>query len=166
MSQSSPFTHLNASGQAHMVDVTGKDVTLREASAYGFVRCSEPIMAALSAGEVPKGDALAVARIAGIAAAKETSRLLPLAHPIPVYSCEVDLDLVDDGVVIGSRVRTVERTGIEMEALTAVTVAALNLIDMVKGIDRLVSIEDVHVLSKSGGRSGCWVHPRHRGEDL
>ena len=113
-------------------------------------------MASLRDGTVPKGDALAVARVAGIQAVKRTPDLIPLAHPIAVHAVEVDLAVVDDGVEIAATVRTADRTGIEMEALTAVTVAALALIDMVKAVDRHARITDVRVTAKSGGRSGDW----------
>ena len=151
--------HLNSAGQAHMVDITGKQPTVRQARARAFVQCSPKIMAALRAGEVPKGDALAVARIGGIAASKRTPLLLPLAHPIGVHYCAVDIRLAEDGVEILATCRTADRTGIEMEALTAASVAALNLIDMVKGVDKMVSIRECYVLEKRGGRSGTWVRP-------
>lgn len=154
-----PLPHLNSAGQARMVDITGKQPTVRQARARAFVQCSPKIMAALRAGEVPKGDALAVARIGGIAASKRTPLLLPLAHPIGVHYCAVDIRLAEDGVEILATCRTADRTGIEMEALTAASVAALNLIDMVKGVDKMVSIRECYVLEKRGGRSGTWVRP-------
>lgn len=153
------FTHLDERGQAKMVDISGKKPGVREAQAEGFVRCSPAILAALKDQTVPKGDALAVARIAGISATKSTAQLLPLAHPIAIHHCAVELNLVQDGVQINATVRTADRTGIEMEALTAVTVAALALIDMVKGIDKLVSIERCYITRKVGGRSGTWERP-------
>jgi cyclic pyranopterin phosphate synthase len=152
----SEFTHLDASGRARMVDVTAKPVTVRSATAEGFVRCPETVVAALRSGEVPKGDALAVARIAGIAAAKRTPDLLPLAHVIGVHGVVVDLAVVDDGVAIEATVRAADRTGVEMEALTAVSVAALAVVDMVKGLDKRVEIVSVRLTAKSGGRSGDW----------
>lgn len=151
------FTHLDDSGHARMVDVTAKAPTVRSATAAGFVRCSAPVVAALRSGSVPKGDVLAVARIAGIAAAKATPQLLPLAHVIGVHGVVVDLEIRDSGVAISATVRTADRTGVEMEALTAVTVAALNVVDMVKGLDKATSIEYVRITAKSGGRSGDWV---------
>lgn len=154
-----PFTHLDDAGHARMVDVTGKQPTVREATAAGRVRCSAAVLAALRDGGVPKGDAFAVARVAGIAGAKRTAELLPLAHVIGVHGVRIDLVLADDGVEITATVRTADRTGVEMEALTAVSVAALALVDMVKGIDRTTSITDVRLLAKSGGRSGPWVRP-------
>ncbi len=150
------FTHLDEAGQARMVDVSGKDVTVRTASAEGFVRCPEGVVALLRSGGVPKGDVLAVARIAGIAGAKRTPELLPLAHVIGVHGVEVDAEVVDSGVALRATVRAADRTGVEMEALTAVSVAALAVVDMVKGVDRRVEIEHVRVVAKSGGRSGEW----------
>jgi cyclic pyranopterin phosphate synthase len=139
-----------------MVDVSGKQVTARQASAKGRVLLSAAAVAALREGNVPKGDALAVARVAGIQAVKRTPDLIPLAHPIAVHAVEVDLEVVDEGVQIAATVRTADRTGIEMEALTAVSVAALTVIDMVKAVDRHARITDVRVTAKSGGRSGDW----------
>ncbi len=150
------LTHVRPDGSAHMVDVSGKDVTARVATAAGRVLLSQAAVAALRDGTVPKGDALAVARIAGIQAVKRTPELVPLAHPIAVHGVEVDLTVADDGVDITASVRTADRTGIEMEALTAVSVAALGLIDMVKSVDRHARITDVRVTAKSGGRSGDW----------
>jgi len=140
-----------------MVDVTEKEVTVRTASAEGFVRLAASTVLALRDGAVPKGDALAVARIAGIAAAKRTPDLIPLCHPIALHAVSVELEVQDDGVAIAATVRTADRTGVEMEALTCVTVAALALIDMVKALDRAATITDVCVVSKSGGRSGTWT---------
>ncbi len=150
------FTHLDDRGQARMVDVTAKQPTVREATAIGQVACSPTVVAALRDGTVPKGDALAVARIAGIAAAKRVPDLLPLAHVIGVHGVMVDLELIDEGVTIRATVRTADRTGVEMEALTAVTVAALAIIDMVKGVDRSARIVECRIVAKSGGRSGDW----------
>ena len=153
------FTHLDESGRARMVDVTAKAPTVRAATARGFVRCSPGVIAALRDGSVPKGDVLAVARIAGIQAAKRTPDLLPLAHIIGVHGAAVELDIVDDGVEIEATVRTADRTGVEMEALTAVSVAALAIVDMVKGLDKATSIENVRITAKEGGRSGSWTRP-------
>jgi cyclic pyranopterin phosphate synthase len=141
------------------VDVSAKQVTVREASAAGRVLLSSTAIDALREGNVPKGDALAVARIAGIQAVKRTPELIPLAHPIAVHAVEVEVTVADDGVDITATVRTADRTGIEMEALTAVSVAALALIDMVKAVDKHARIMDVRVTAKSGGRSGDWVEP-------
>ncbi|SMO79777.1 cyclic pyranopterin monophosphate synthase MoaC [Propioniciclava tarda] len=152
-----PFTHLDGAGQARMVDVTAKTPTVRAATAAGSVRCSPETVALLRDGSVPKGDVLAVARVAGIAGAKKTPELLPLAHIIGVHGVTVDLTITDAGVDIVATVRTADRTGVEMEALTAVAVAALNVIDMIKGRDRGAHIADVRLLAKEGGRSGTWT---------
>ena len=152
-----PFTHLDAAGSARMVDVTAKQPTVRAATAAASVRVAPEVVGLLRSGEVPKGDVLAVARIAGIQAAKKTPELLPLAHVIGVHGCTVDLEVVDDGVEIHTTVRTADRTGVEMEALTAASVAALAVIDMVKGLDRSAHIENVVLLAKEGGRSGSWT---------
>lgn len=151
------FTHLDAAGQARMVDVTAKEPTVRAATARGRVVCAPEVVSMLRDGTVPKGDVLAVARIAGIAAAKRAPDLLPLAHVIGVHGVVVDLQLVDDGVEVEATVRTADRTGVEMEALTSVSVAALSVIDMVKGTDRSAHLADVRLVRKEGGRSGTWV---------
>jgi cyclic pyranopterin phosphate synthase len=153
------LTHIDESGHARMVDVSGKDVTARQARATGRVLLSAAAIAALRAGEVPKGDALAVARIAGIQGAKRTPDLVPLCHPIAVHSVTVDLTVADDAVLIEAIVRTADRTGVEMEALTSVTVAALAMIDMVKAIDPAAVISDVRVEEKTGGKTGRWQRP-------
>jgi cyclic pyranopterin monophosphate synthase len=151
------FSHLDESGAARMVDVSAKEVSARTATATGFVRLSAECVAALRAGNVPKGDALAVARIAGIQAAKRTPDLVPLCHPIAIHGVTVDLTVQDDGVAISAQVRTADRTGVEMEALTAVSVAALTLYDMIKAVDPAARIDDVRVLRKEGGKTGSWV---------
>jgi cyclic pyranopterin monophosphate synthase len=153
------LTHVDERGQARMVDVSDKDVTVREASARGLVLLGAAAVGALRDGSVPKGDALAVARVAGLQAAKKTPDLVPLAHPIAVHGVVVDLNVVDAGVEISATVRTADRTGVEMEALTCVVVAALALVDMVKAVDRTARITDVRVVAKSGGRSGDWTAP-------
>lgn len=153
------FPHLDSAGRAHMVDVTAKSPTVRTATARGFVRCSADVVAALRDGTAPKGDVLAVARIAGIQAAKSTATLLPLAHVIGVHRASVELDITDEGVEIEATVGTADRTGVEMEAITSVSVAALAVVDMIKGLDRAVVIENVRIVAKSGGRSGDWVRP-------
>lgn len=150
------LTHVRKDGTAHMVDVSAKEVTARVAEARGRVLLSAKAIDALRAGNVPKGDALAVARIAGIQAAKRTPDLVPLAHPIAVHAVAVELTVADDGVDIVAEVRTADRTGIEMEALTCVAVASLALIDMVKAVDKHARITDVRVTAKTGGRSGDW----------
>ncbi|MFJ6654254.1 cyclic pyranopterin monophosphate synthase MoaC [Microbacterium sp. NPDC091313] len=153
------FPHLDTAGRAHMVDVTGKTPTVRSATARGFVRCSSEVVAALLDGTAPKGDVLAVSRIAGIQGAKQASSLLPLAHVIGVHRASVELEVTAEGVEIEATVGTADRTGVEMEALTAVSVAALAIVDMIKGLDRGTVIEDVRIVSKSGGRSGDWTRP-------
>ncbi|MDT0181140.1 cyclic pyranopterin monophosphate synthase MoaC [Microbacterium sp. ARD31] len=153
------FPHLDSAGRAHMVDVTAKSPTVRTATARGFVRCSAEVVAALRDGTAPKGDVLAVARIAGIQAAKSTATLLPLAHVIGVHRASVELEITDEGVEIEATVGTADRTGVEMEAITSVSVAALAVVDMIKGLDRAVVIENVRIVAKSGGRSGDWVRP-------
>ena len=152
----SEFTHLNDRGEARMVDVTAKEVTVREARASGRVLVSSEVIGLLRGGGVPKGDAIAVARIAGIQAAKRTPDLVPLRHPIAIHAVDVDLSVEDDHVAISATVRTADRTGVEMEALTCVAVAGLALIDMVKAVDKGATITDVRVEHKSGGRSGTW----------
>ena len=159
MTQPGRLTHTDEAGHARMVDVSAKDVTVREARASGRVLLSPEAIAALRAGEVPKGDALAVARIAGIQAAKRTPDLVPLCHPIAIHAVTVDLQVGDGAVEIAATVRTADRTGVEMEALTSVTVAALALIDMVKAIDPAAVISDVRVDEKTGGKTGPWRRP-------
>ncbi|WP_392424227.1 cyclic pyranopterin monophosphate synthase MoaC [Barrientosiimonas humi] len=156
MSEVPRLTHVREDGTAQMVDVSAKAVTAREASAAGRVLLAPAAVAALRDGTVPKGDALAVARIAGIQAAKRTPDLVPLAHPVAVHAVTVDLAVADDGVDITAQVRTADRTGIEMEALTCVSVAALALVDMIKAVDKHARITDIRVTAKSGGRSGDW----------
>jgi cyclic pyranopterin phosphate synthase len=150
------FPHLSATGNARMVDVSDKAVTARSATAAGRVLLSADCVAALREGMVPKGDALAVARIAGIQAAKKTPDLIPLCHPLFISGADVTAEVTDEGVEITATVKTTERTGVEMEALTAVAVAGLAVIDMIKAIDRAAVISDVRVLSKAGGSRGDW----------
>ena len=152
----SGFTHLDDSGAARMVDVSAKAVTVRTATATGRVLLSAEVVRLLRAGGVPKGDAIAVARIAGIQAAKRTPDLVPLCHPIAVHGVAVELRVDDDAVAIAATVRTADRTGVEMEALTAVSVAGLALIDMVKAVDPAATITDVRVEERTGGASGDW----------
>ncbi|MGQ0632100.1 MAG: cyclic pyranopterin monophosphate synthase MoaC [Sporichthyaceae bacterium] len=139
-----------------MVDVSGKDVTVRQATATGRVLVSSTVIGLLRGEGVPKGDAIAVARIAGIAAAKRTPDLIPLCHPLAIHGVVVDLVVADDGVDISATVRTADRTGVEMEALTCVAVAALALIDMVKAVDKGARIAEVRLEEKLGGKSGTW----------
>ena len=148
------LTHVDESGAARMVDVSGKDVTAREAVAAGRVLVSPEVVALLRGAGVPKGDTLAVARLAGIMGAKQTPTLIPLCHPLAISSATVDLEVADDAVEIVATVRTTDRTGVEMEALTAVAVAVLTVVDMVKAVDKRAVISDVRILSKSGGKSG------------
>jgi len=151
------LTHVDESGAARMVDVSEKDVTRREAVATGRVLVSAEVVALLRGEGVPKGDALGVARVAGIMAAKRTPDLVPLCHPLTLSGVTVDLEVTDDAVEIRATVRTTDRTGVEMEALTAVSVAALTVFDMVKAVDKSGVISDVRVESKSGGKSGEWT---------
>ncbi|WP_157552705.1 cyclic pyranopterin monophosphate synthase MoaC [Jiangella gansuensis] len=139
-----------------MVDVSGKDVTVRTATASGRVLVSRAVVAALRGDGVPKGDALAVARIAGIQGAKKTPDLVPLCHPLALHGVDVSLSVVDDAVEIVAVVRTADRTGVEMEALTAVATAALTVVDMVKSIDKGAVISDIRIEEKTGGKSGTW----------
>jgi cyclic pyranopterin phosphate synthase len=151
------LTHVDESGAARMVDVSGKEVTAREAVAAGRVLVSPEVVDLLRGAGVPKGDTLAVARLAGIMGAKQTPALIPLCHPLALSSVTVDLEVADDAVEITATVRTADRTGVEMEALTAVAVAGLTVVDMVKAVDKRAVISDVRILSKSGGKSGDFV---------
>lgn len=161
-SEQATFTHLDANGDARMVNVSAKDVTTRTATASGRVELSSEVIRLLRTGGVPKGDALAVARIAGIQAAKRASDLIPLCHPIAIHGVDVDMFVNDDHVGITASVVTADRTGVEMEALAVVTVAALALIDMVKAVDPAARITDVKVLEKTGGKTGHWTRPVDR----
>ncbi|MDT0263579.1 cyclic pyranopterin monophosphate synthase MoaC [Jatrophihabitans sp. DSM 44399] len=150
------LTHVDASGAARMVDVSAKDITVREATASGVFRTTAGVIALLRSDGLPKGDALAVARIAGIAAAKRTPDLIPLCHPVAIHGVTVDLSLGKDSVAITATVRTADRTGVEMEALTCVTTAGLALYDMVKAVDRAAVLGDIRLDHKAGGRRGEW----------
>ncbi|MFG2650985.1 cyclic pyranopterin monophosphate synthase MoaC [Streptomyces sp. NPDC048436] len=156
MSTDQRLTHIDEAGAARMVDVSAKDVTARTARASGRVLVSPRVIELLRGEGVPKGDALATARIAGIMGAKRTPDLIPLCHPLAVSGVKLDLSVVDDAVEILATVKTTDRTGVEMEALTAVTVAALTVIDMVKAVDKGAVITDVRVEEKTGGKSGTW----------
>jgi cyclic pyranopterin phosphate synthase len=156
----SNLTHLDPTGAARMVDVGGKVTTARVAIAGGRLAMAAAAVAAIRAGAVAKGDVLAVARIAGIMAAKRTADLIPLCHPLPLTRVEVDLALDDTGVTVTATAATDAKTGVEMEALTAATVALLTLYDMAKAVDKAMTIEHVRLLSKTGGKSGDWVAPR------
>ncbi|MFB7636957.1 cyclic pyranopterin monophosphate synthase MoaC [Streptomyces sp. NPDC056149] len=150
------LTHLDAAGAARMVDVSDKDVTARTARARGRVLVAPSVVELLRGEGVPKGDALATARIAGIMGAKRTPDLIPLCHPLAVSGVKVDLSVTDEAVEITATVKTTDRTGVEMEALTAVSVAALTVVDMVKAVDKAAVISDIRVEEKTGGKSGDW----------
>ena len=150
------LTHLDSDGNAHMVDVADREVTTRTATAIGKVLLSSDVVTALRDGNVPKGDVLSAARIAGIMGAKKTSELIPLCHPIAIHGVKANLTIEDDGVAIEVTVKTADRTGVEMEALTAVSVAGLTVIDMVKAMDPRATITNVCMTEKDGGRNGHW----------
>ena len=150
------LTHVDDTGAARMVDVTAKDVTVRTATATGRVLVSREVVSLLREGGMPKGDVLAVARIAGIQGAKRTPELVPLCHPLALHGVTLDLQVTDDAVLIEATVRTADRTGVEMEALTAVAVAGLTGVDMVKAVDPAAVITQVQVEHKSGGKTGEW----------
>lgn len=164
MAEADRFTHLNEDGEVHMVEVSGKDVTHRVAVAEAEVVMSNQLAARFFSGDLPKGDAAAVARIAGITAAKKTSDLIPLCHPLSLSGVEVHLEQSGHGVRVVTKVSTDGRTGVEMEALTAASVAALSIYDMVKSLEREVEITNIRLLEKSGGRSGEWKRERIVGE--
>lgn len=153
----SKLTHLDKDGSAHMVDVSAKAVTAREAIATGRITMSGEAAAAIAQGLVKKGDVLAVARVAGIMAAKRTAELIPLCHPIPLSSVSIAFDLDDSGVTVTATARTAGQTGVEMEALTAASVALLTVYDMAKALDKGMVISDVRLLAKTGGKSGDWT---------
>ena len=150
------LSHINEKGEAHMVDVSSREETVRIAVASGKVTLSAQVLNAIANGQTPKGDVIATARIAGIMGAKKTSELIPLCHPIAIHKVELDLNIESDGVAIKATVKTSDRTGVEMEALTAISVAGLTLIDMIKALDPYAAIINVQVDSKSGGRNGDW----------
>ena len=151
------LTHVDSSGAARMVDVTAKAVTARQATVRGRLVTTAEVIDLLRRDGLPKGDALAVARIAGITGAKRTADLVPLCHPIPLHGVTVDLDLDDTSVTITATTRTADRTGVEMEAFTAVAAAGLALYDMIKAVDRTAVLGDIRLIAKSGGRTGDWV---------
>ena len=152
-----PLSHIDASGAAHMVDVTEKTATKRVAVAAGSLRTTAEVVELISSGGLAKGDALATARIAGIQAAKRTSELIPLCHQLALTGVDVEFSIGASDVDITATVRSTDRTGVEMEALTAVSVAALTLYDMIKAVDPAARIDDIRVLRKSGGRRGTWT---------
>jgi cyclic pyranopterin phosphate synthase len=162
MPDESQLTHVDEAGAARMVDVSAKAVTARSAIAAGRVVTSSDVIELLRGDALPKGDALAVARIAGIMGAKRTPDLIPLCHPIGLHGAVVELTLTDEAVEITATTRTADRTGVEMEALTAVAVAGLALIDMIKAVDPAASLEAVRVLRKEGGKTGEWIRPGDR----
>jgi cyclic pyranopterin monophosphate synthase len=162
MPHESSLSHVDETGAARMVDVSAKSVTARRAVAAGRVDTTPEVVALLRGEGVPKGDALAVARIAGIMGAKRTPDLVPLCHPIGLTGVTVDLRITDTGVDITAGTKTADRTGVEMEALTAVATAGLAMIDMIKAVDPAASIEAVRVVRKEGGKTGDWVRPEDR----
>jgi cyclic pyranopterin phosphate synthase len=153
------LTHIDQSGHARMVDVSSKTETIREATAKGRVTMQPETLALITTGTAKKGDVLAVARLAGIMAAKRTADLIPLCHPLPISAVTLDIDLTEYAIEIAATVRTTGRTGVEMEALTAVSVAALTVYDMLKAADRAMTIEAIRVVQKSGGKSGDFSQP-------
>jgi len=156
------LTHVDASGAARMVDVSGKQPTTRTALATGVLRTTAEVVRLLQKGNLPKGDALATARIAGIMAAKRTPDLVPLCHPLSLSAVSVDLEVREAEVLISATVRTTDRTGVEMEALTAVAVAGLTLHDMIKAVDPAAVLDAVRVERKDGGKTGTWTRPVDR----
>ena len=155
----SKLTHIDETGRANMVDVSDKAVTAREALAGGFVRMDAPTLALALSGDAKKGDVRATAEIAGIMAAKKTSDLIPLCHPLALSKVEVRVEPADGGLSVTARVRTTGQTGVEMEALTAVSVACLTVYDMLKAADKAMTIENIRLLTKTGGKSGDWARP-------
>ena len=155
----SRLTHIDETGRAHMVDVSDKAVTTREAAAEGFVRMTPETLALALLGDAKKGDVRATAEIAGIMAAKKTSELIPLCHPLAISKVEVRVAEGQGGLSVTARVKTTGQTGVEMEALTAVSVACLTVYDMLKAADKAMTIEGVRLMEKSGGKSGDWVRP-------
>lgn len=155
----SKLTHIDETGRANMVDVSDKAVTAREALAEGFVRMDAATLALALSGDAKKGDVRATAEIAGIMAAKKTADLIPLCHPLALSKVEVRVEPGEGGLSVTTRVRTTGQTGVEMEALTAVSVACLTVYDMLKAADKAMTIENVRLLTKTGGKSGDWVRP-------
>ena len=153
---SEKLSHINDDGKAHMVDVSDRAITQRSARASAKVVLNKSVLSLIAEGKTPKGDVLATARIAGIMGAKKTPELIPLCHPISISSVNVDLEIVEDGVKIYSTVTISDRTGVEMEALTAVSIAALTIIDMTKALDPGATIKNIQVDEKDGGRNGHW----------
>ncbi|MFE5872993.1 cyclic pyranopterin monophosphate synthase MoaC [Streptomyces roseifaciens] len=160
----SRLTHIDSAGAARMVDVSAKEVTARTARASGRVLVAPRVVELLRGEGVPKGDALATARIAGIMGAKRTPDLIPLCHPLAVSGVKVDLSVADDAVEITATVKTTDRTGVEMEAMTAVAVAALTVVDMVKAVDKGATVTDIRVEEKTGGKSGTYLRSAAEGD--
>ncbi|AEE14590.1 molybdenum cofactor biosynthesis protein C [Thermodesulfobium narugense DSM 14796] len=152
------FTHLDDKGKAHMVDIGEKIDTVREAKAQAFIRLSEKTLNMIKDQSIPKGDIFSTSRVAGILAAKRTWELIPLTHPIPINQINIDFEIKDNGILIFSQVKTNFKTGVEMEALVAVNLAALTIYDMIKAVERGAIIEDVKLLYKSGGKSGTYEY--------
>jgi cyclic pyranopterin monophosphate synthase len=160
MSADSPadgLSHIDQYGRARMVDVSPKDITVRTATASGFVRTTPEVVALVREGAAAKGDVVGVARLAGLMGAKRTADLIPLCHPVALHSVDVDIEVVDEGFRVRAMTRTADRTGVEMEALTAVAVAGLTVIDMIKAVDPAATLEDIRVDTKEGGRRGTWT---------
>jgi cyclic pyranopterin phosphate synthase len=157
------MTHFDESGRARMVDITGKAITERMAKAAGVIRMKRETLEAIRSGATKKGDVIAVARIAGIMAAKRTAELIPLCHPIPLTDVDLTIELVDDlpGARVTASAKTAAQTGVEMEAITAASVTLLTIFDMVKGLDRTLEIGEITVTEKVGGKSGHWVRDLH-----
>jgi cyclic pyranopterin phosphate synthase len=155
----SKLTHIDETGRARMVDVSGKPASAREAVAEGFLRMAPETLALAVSGQGRKGDVRAVAEIAGIMAAKKTSELIPMCHPLPIAKAEVRVEPAEGGLRVTARVKTTGQTGVEMEALTAASVACLTLYDMLKAAEKAMVIEAVRLVSKTGGKSGDWVAP-------
>ncbi len=151
------FTHLNDAGEVRMVDITNKEVTKRSATAHGIVKVNQSVITLINSKNLPKGDLFSTVRLAGIMAAKKTSELIPLCHPLAISGVEVVVEIKNESISITAIVKSTDRTGVEMEALTAVSIAALTAIDMVKAVDKSASIESVQLIEKTGGKSGTWT---------
>jgi len=154
------LSHLDDQGAARMVDVSTKAATARTATAVGTVRTTPEVIALITSGGLPKGDALATARIAGILAAKRTSDLIPLCHQLALSGVDIDFEIGSSAIELTATVRTTDRTGVEMEALTAVSIAGLTVYDMIKAVDPAAHLDDIHVLAKQGGKTGVWTAPK------
>ena len=150
------ITHLNDEGQAHMVDISKKRLTFRKSTASGFVKLKKETIKTIRSNKLPKGDILSIARIAGIMAAKKTSEIIPLCHPIALSSVTIDLNITDRGIEVITTVSNQGKTGVEMEALTATSICCLTIYDMTKSLDRGAEISSIKLISKSGGKSGNW----------